>query len=155
MWDNYVPMPHILKERANSFNKMLKSNIKAVIVDQAAHVVEGDNESVLMIPRRQLKQDLLVCGEDNWKYAWGRICCVMEFQSERAEECLVEGMDDVIKSAEDSIGEIRMLYGDDYSPNAMIMVATKPTFCLECVVLDGMAEHLGSMLFIRHMQVVT
>ena len=46
-----------------------------------------------------------------------------------------------------------MLYGDDYSPNAMIMVATKPTFCLECVVVDGMAEHLGSMLFIRHMQV--
>ena len=144
-------MPHLLQEKGNSFNKMLRSKINTVIVDQSAHVVEGEDESVLMIPRRQLEQDLLVC-TDNWKYAWRHICYVMEFMSERAEECLVEGMHDVIQFAEDSVQEIRMMHGD-YHLNAMIMKATRPTFSLECVVLQGMAEHLGNMLFIRHMQV--
>lgn len=92
--NNYVEMP----DCGGCFHKMIKDKSRAHI-DLAEKLQDGDSWGRFLIPRAQLEQDRLVC-TDNWVFAWKKICTVMDFQSERAEECLLDCFEGVIKRAE-------------------------------------------------------
>ena len=87
-WDDYVEMPKHLHENGGYFVKMIQKKSKAHI-DLSDRVAGGEEYMRFLFPRDQLTQDRLVC-TDNWVFAWKKICIVMDFQSERAEECLLD-----------------------------------------------------------------
>ena len=205
--NNYVEMP----DCGGCFHKMIKDKSRAHI-DLAEKLQDGDSWGRFLIPRAQLEQDRLVC-TDNWVFAWKKICTVMDFQSERAEECLLDGFESVIKRAECSVKRVHsimrkwprkkdrnntmmtcltrvddpwsdasLLFQDMEGRNevvnskmvmmmtpivlakfernevmsskmVMTMIVDDATYWLDDVLTMGMGEHLGAMLFIRHMQV--
>ena len=99
IWNGrYVEMPRHLLENGGNFEKMVKEKSRAYI-NVTDKLQECDSWSRFLISRAQLEQDRLVCS-DNWVFAWKKICIVMDFQSERAEECLLNGFEGVIKRAE-------------------------------------------------------
>ena len=100
-WDDYVEMPKHLHENGGHIVKMIQKKSWAHIdlSERSERRVEGEEWSRFLFPRDQLTQDRLVCS-DNWVFAWKKICMVMDFQSERAEECLLDGFESVVKRAE-------------------------------------------------------
>ena len=105
-WDDYVEMPKHLHENGGYFVKMIQEKIKEHI--DLSDRVAGGEWSRFLFPRDQLKQDRLVCS-DNWVFAWKKIRTVMYFQSERAEECLLDGFESVIKRAECSVKRVHSI----------------------------------------------